>query len=135
MVHSILPIISVARCKRSNKREYGRAALAETIHDDLFHGIATDSQVWMSHADTIAQLPEGFEILARTESIPVAAFRSTGQYSYPVYCLQFHPEVTHSVDGKAILYNFIVNIAGVEQSWTPRFICRRNCREAQAANR
>ena len=105
--------------KRSDRREYGRAALAETIHADLFHGIAPDSQVWMSHADTIAQLPDGVEILARTESIPVAAFRSTGQYDAPVYCLQFHPEVTHTVEGKAILYNFIVHIAGVEQSWTP----------------
>jgi GMP synthase (glutamine-hydrolysing) len=104
---------------RSDKREYGRASLAEVIHDDLFHGVTPDSQVWMSHGDTIVELPEGFEILARTESIPVAAFRSTGSIDKPVYCLQFHPEVTHSVDGKTILYNFIVNIAGVEQSWTP----------------
>ena len=104
---------------RSEKREYGRASLVEIIHDDLFHGVTIDSQVWMSHGDTIKELPEGFTVLAKTESIPVAAFKSNGQYERPIYCLQFHPEVTHSVDGKTILYNFIVNIAGVPQDWTP----------------
>ncbi len=103
----------------SDKREYGRAQLSEVVHDDLFHGIAHDSQVWMSHGDSIVKLPEGFEILAQTEDIPIAAFRDRSNFEQPVYCLQFHPEVTHSIDGKAILYNFIVNIAGVAQDWTP----------------
>ena len=78
----------------------------------------------MSHSDTITQLPEGFDLLATTASIPVAAFKQSTVNSqqstvFPLYGLQFHPEVYHSTEGKKIIKNFLVNICGCEQSWTP----------------
>ncbi|MEP6465787.1 MAG: glutamine-hydrolyzing GMP synthase [Parafilimonas sp.] len=112
------------KVEKSNKREYGRAKLHKQLDDILFADVADDSQVWMSHSDTITQLPEAFDLLATTASIPVAAFkRSTvkGQQStdLPLYGLQFHPEVYHSTEGKRIIKNFLVNICGCHQNWTP----------------
>lgn len=104
---------------RSERREYGRAALTEIAPNPLFDGVTAGSQVWMSHGDSIEQIPPHFELLARTSSIPVAAFGSNGAFAHPVYCLQFHPEVTHTLQGKQILENFLVNIAKVPQDWTP----------------
>ncbi len=109
------------KVERSEKREYGKAKLSRIHHsDDLLKGIPADSQVWMSHGDTIMALPDGFELLAGTESIDVAAFRaSNGKFAAPVYCLQFHPEVTHSLDGMTLLRNFTRDIAGCHGDWTP----------------
>lgn len=105
------------RVEKSNKREYGRAML-EVIHTSkLFENIPFTSQVWMSHGDSILELPQGFEVLATTESIPVAAFKSSQEN--PLYGLQFHPEVYHSVEGKQILKNFLVNVCKCNQDWTP----------------
>lgn len=115
---------------KSSKREYGRAKLSVAAHDILLDNISPESQVWMSHSDSITQLPEGFQLLATTESIPVAAFklaadsqRSTvnGQQSTvnSLYGIQFHPEVYHSTEGKKIIKNFLVNICGCKQEFTP----------------
>ncbi|UYZ64550.1 glutamine-hydrolyzing GMP synthase [Hymenobacter weizhouensis] len=98
-------------------REYGRARLSHVHHDSpLLRGIPTGSQVWMSHGDTIKTLPEGFDSIASTPEVDVAAFHIEGQ---PTYGIQFHPEVTHSADGKLLLHNFVVGICGLDQSWTP----------------
>lgn len=106
---------------RSSKREYGKAALSRRYNDDPFlNEVEINSQIWMSHGDTIKQIPDGFELLAGTESIDVAAFKAEdGKFDAPVYGIQFHPEVTHSLDGKDILRNFLVNIAGCVGEWTP----------------
>ncbi len=105
---------------KSTHREYGRAHLQDVVHDPLLATIATGSQVWMSHSDTIKQLPEDFAVIAKTEAIPVAAFRASEHYApNPVYGIQFHPEVTHSVDGRQLLKNFVVDICGCRQDWTP----------------
>ncbi|MBL7746683.1 MAG: glutamine-hydrolyzing GMP synthase, partial [Chitinophagaceae bacterium] len=108
---------------KSNKREYGRAILQTKKEDVLLSGVSAQSQVWMSHSDTIKELPEGFELLADTESIPVAAFRkaehSRDGLDFPLYGVQFHPEVYHSKEGKTVLKNFLVNICGCSQDWTP----------------
>ncbi len=105
---------------RSEKREYGKAALHRTKDDDhLLDGVPDGDQVWMSHGDSILKLPDNFETIGRTDDIPVAAFRSIpGSVDFPVYGLQFHPEVHHSLCGKTILSNF-VDIAGVVADWTP----------------
>ena len=105
---------------RSEKREYGKANLTK-IHkkDPFLNGIEKGSQVWMSHGDTIFEIPKGFELLAGTDHVDVAAYRSNGQFEKPIYCIQFHPEVTHSSDGLQLLKNFLVDIAGCEQNWTP----------------
>ncbi len=106
------------RVEKSDKREYGRAKLAVTAPDALMQDIASDSQVWMSHSDTITMLPEGFELLGITESIPVAAFKRL-HGPQPLYGLQFHPEVYHSTEGKKIIRNFLVNTCGCSQDFTP----------------
>ncbi|SKA03753.1 glutamine-hydrolyzing GMP synthase [Sediminibacterium ginsengisoli] len=107
------------RVDKSNKREYGRARMQKQKEDVLLNNITDGSQVWMSHSDSIVALPDGFEILATTESIPVAAFRKMTTDTCPLYGLQFHPEVYHSTEGKKILKNFLVDICGCSQSWTP----------------
>lgn len=101
----------------SKMREYGRANL-EFIDPsvDLLHGINLGSQVWMSHADTIAEIPSGYKIIASTSSVKVAAFQKENT---KIYGIQFHPEVTHSIDGKKLLENFLVNICGCSMDWTP----------------
>lgn len=105
---------------KSTHREYGRAHLQDVVPNPLLATITDGSQVWMSHSDTIKQLPEGFEVIARTEAIPVAAFKASKAYApNPVYAIQFHPEVTHSTDGGQLLKNFVVDICGTRQDWTP----------------
>jgi GMP synthase (glutamine-hydrolysing) len=106
------------RVDKSNKREYGRATMLQQSADELFSGVAEASDVWMSHSDSISDLPAQFELLAHTDSIPVAAYRFRGS-GYPVYGMQFHPEVYHSVQGKTLLSNFLHRICGCAQSWTP----------------
>lgn len=107
------------RVEKSEKREYGRAQLRKEKEDVLLKDISETSQVWMSHGDTILALPEGFEVMAVTESIPVAAFRANGKFSNPLYGLQFHPEVYHSTEGKKILRNFLMDICDCKADWTP----------------
>ncbi len=106
---------------RSNKREYGKANLSRVFQEDRFlNDISSNSQVWMSHGDTIKKIPAGFELLAGTESIEVAAFKShNGNFGSPIYGIQFHPEVTHSLEGKTLLKNFLIDIAGCKGNWTP----------------
>lgn len=102
---------------KSDHREYGRANLAKIdSHYDLLKEVEIGSQVWMSHGDTITNLPEDFQLIANTESIPVAAFKMENR---SIYGIQFHPEVTHSTQGKTILRNFVVHICKASQDWTP----------------
>ena len=109
------------RVARSDKREYGKAKLhIRAPQHPLFNGIPDDSQVWMSHGDSILEIPGGYQILADTESIPVAAYASApGQFDQMVCGVQFHPEVTHSINGYKLLTNFLRDIAGFKERWTP----------------
>ncbi len=107
------------KVEKSDKREYGRAKLETLKEDILLQNVPANSQVWMSHSDTIKTLPEGFEILGTTESIPVAAFKRINEADFALYGLQFHPEVYHSTDGKMIIRNFLVEICKCTQDWTP----------------
>ncbi len=101
----------------SDSREYGRARLASfDAADPLMQGVREHSQVWMSHGDTILQLPADFRIVASTADVPVAAYRIEGE---PTWAVQFHPEVYHSEDGSAILRNFVHGICGCSADWTP----------------
>lgn len=103
--------------EKSDSREYGRARLVSVdSNDKLFRGIPAQSQVWMSHGDTIMRLPEGAHLTASTGSVANAAFTFDGE---DTYCIQFHPEVTHSEDGRKMLENFVVGICGCDQSYTP----------------
>ncbi|WP_415373991.1 glutamine-hydrolyzing GMP synthase [Patiriisocius sp. Uisw_017] len=101
----------------SNIREYGRAKLSMIKEGEaLFQNISENTQVWMSHSDTIKELPKGGVRLASTADVVNAAYRIDGEHTYAI---QFHPEVYHTKDGKQLLENFLVHMAGVEQSWTP----------------
>ena len=101
----------------SHSREYGRARLTTVdYHNELLKEISLDTQVWMSHADTIAKVPEEFEVIASTPSVAIAAYKLKDK---PVYGIQFHPEVTHTVEGKNLLRNFVLHICGCSQDWTP----------------
>jgi len=101
----------------SSSREYGRANLLFVNQDaDLLKGISVNSQVWMSHADTIARIPENYEIIASTSDVKVGAYLIKNENTFG---LQFHPEVYHTTEGLNILKNFVVNICGCKQSWTP----------------
>ena len=100
----------------STIREYGRARISELHnHDRLLKELTLGSVVWMSHGDTIKETPENFEVIASTESVRVAAYKLRGQETYGI---QFHPEVTHSEEGKTLLRNFVVHICGCQQDWT-----------------
>lgn len=100
----------------SHMREYGRARLTTVDHhNELLKEITLDSQVWMSHADTIASVPESFEVIASTPSVAVAAYKVKNK---AIYGIQFHPEVTHTTEGKNLLRNFVVHICGCAQDWT-----------------
>ena len=103
--------------KPSNTREYGRANLSFIQSGEtFFEGIDKGSQVWMSHSDTIDQLPDGGLLLASTQDVKNAAYRIEGETTFGI---QFHPEVYHTSDGKKLLKNFLIKIAGVKQDWTP----------------
>jgi GMP synthase (glutamine-hydrolysing) len=101
----------------SNTREYGRARLVSVDQGDpLFSGITPGTQVWMSHGDTIAGIPEGYTITGSTVDVKVAAFRIEGEKSWGI---QFHPEVYHTTEGLKMLGNFVSGICGCKGDWTP----------------
>ncbi len=101
---------------KSTTREYGRANLNFIDQKSkLFYHIKMDSQVWMSHADTIIDIPSNFTISASTETVKVAAFESADKNHYGI---QFHPEVTHSLEGKTLIHNFLHGICACSGDWT-----------------
>ena len=101
----------------AGSREYGRANLASFEKDNpLFSQFTNHSQVWMSHGDTITALPCGWRTIASTDSVTNAAYQSDDE---PIWGVQFHPEVFHSVQGTQLLKNFVVDICGSKQDWSP----------------
>jgi GMP synthase (glutamine-hydrolysing) len=101
----------------SDSREYGRSNLSFSDgKNELMKGVPETSQVWMSHGDTIKKLPNGAKLIGSTKDVEVAAFAFEGEKTYGI---QFHPEVTHSIDGLTLLRNFVVDICGCDQSHTP----------------
>lgn len=100
----------------ADSREYGRAILEKVTADNpLVKDILPGTQVWMSHGDTITALPSGFNIIASTEKVPVAAYQVEGEQ---IWGVQFHPEVYHSECGMQLLRNFVVDICGSRQNWS-----------------
>ena len=106
------------RVERSAKREYGRAILETRSEHALLQEVPGTSQVWMSHGDSILELPNNATVLATTSSIPVAAFRINEPGLHEILGLQFHPEVYHSEFGKKIIQNFLYSICGCNGEWT-----------------
>ncbi len=111
-------------------REYGRAMLTVKCADDpLMKDLPQRTQVWMSHGDTITRIPEGYESIASTDDVELAAYRIAGE---PTWAIQFHPEVYHSTDGKQLLKNFVVGICGCAQSWTSESFVESTVAELKA---
>lgn len=111
----------------SNTREYGRAMLSKVKADDpLIRKLSEQTQVWMSHGDTIVKEPAGCEIIASTEDVRVAAFRIAGEQTWGI---QFHPEVYHSTEGLKLLQHFVVDICRCRQDWTPASYIETKVRE------
>ncbi|MDD4141994.1 MAG: glutamine-hydrolyzing GMP synthase [Bacteroidales bacterium] len=101
----------------SNIREYGRANLTTIDKSDvLMRGLSDNTQVWMSHGDTISKIPASFKIIAGTPTVRVAGFHIEGEDTYGI---QFHPEVYHSTEGVVLLHNFVADICKCSCSWTP----------------
>ena len=109
--------VNGGKVEPAGSREYGRANL-KTVDttSPLFKGFDKDSQVWMSHGDTITALPKGFRCIASTDSVEFAAYQSGTEQ---IYAVQFHPEVFHSLQGTQLLKNFAVDICGSKQDWSP----------------
>lgn len=115
--------------KASSKREYGRANLDYIdVTCPLFSSISSNSQVWMSHGDTIFRMPKNFKITASTRDVDNAAYKIDGEETYGI---QFHPEVYHSLEGKELLKNFVVNICGCLCTWTPTSFVESTISELQ----
>lgn len=101
----------------SKIREYGRANLSYVdTKNELTQGMSDNSQVWMSHGDTIKEVPSNYKIIASTPDVKVAGYKIEGEVTYGI---QFHPEVYHSLEGGKLLKNYIVDICGCAQDWTP----------------
>lgn len=105
------------KVEQAGNREYGRAHLSFIHKEDiLMQGVRDHSQVWMSHGDTITEIPAHFEVIASTNEVHVAAYKVDQE---PTWAVQFHPEVFHSEDGTIILNNFMQHICQCKQDWTP----------------
>ena len=104
----------------SDVREFGHANISDVNHSILFDSVNFDSNnldVWMSHGDHVSILPEGFILSASTESAPIAAMEHKDK---PYYALQFHPEVTHTENGKKLISNFIFSICKIKRNWSSK---------------
>jgi GMP synthase (glutamine-hydrolysing) len=113
----------------SRHREYGRASLE--VKDPscrLLKGIPSGTQVWMSHGDTIVKLPPGYRVTGNTSDVPIGAFKIEGEETYGI---QFHPEVYHTPEGINVLRNFVVDICGCRQNWTPESFISETVRTLQ----
>ena len=122
---------------RADRREFGRAHIIVEAGSengaagggDLFAGVPAGSNVWMSHGDHLTRLPEGYQVIARTENAPIAAVKATGR---PHYGVQFHPEVVHTEHGRQVLENFALKICGCRGDWTPASFVEEKVREVRA---
>ena len=113
----------------SDSREYGRAKLGFVDSANvLFKNISEHSQVWMSHGDTIGRLPENYKLIASTADVDKAAFQVEGEQTFGI---QFHPEVYHTTEGTQLLHNFVVDICGCKQDWTPDSFIETTIKELQ----
>ena len=115
------------KVEASPSREYGRARMRVVDNsDELMQGLKPESQVWMSHGDTITSIPDGYHIIASTEDVAVAAYRIAEEQTWAI---QFHPEVYHSEEGYAMLKNFVLGICGCSGDWTPESFVESTVRE------
>ena len=122
--------VNGGKVEPAGTREYGRAHLASLDSGNiLLKGVRNNSQVWMSHGDTITAIPDNFKIIASTDKVAIAAYEVTGA---KVWGVQFHPEVFHTEDGTQILKNFVVDVCGCKQDWSPASFIESTVAELKA---
>lgn len=122
--------VNGGKVEPAGTREYGRAHLASLDSGNiLFKGVRNNSQVWMSHGDTITAIPDNFKIIASTDKVAIAAYEVTDA---KVWGVQFHPEVFHTEDGTLILKNFVVDVCGCKQNWSPASFIESTVAELKA---
>ncbi|MGA1627083.1 MAG: glutamine-hydrolyzing GMP synthase, partial [Prochlorothrix sp.] len=115
--------------ERAKRAEYGKASLHIDDPTDLLTNVEQESTMWMSHGDSVTQLPKGFEVLAHTTNTPCAAIADHDRNFYGV---QFHPEVVHSIGGMALIRNFVYHICHCEPTWTTEAFVEEAIREVRA---
>lgn len=112
----LMSFFNGGRVAESSRREYGLADLVLDDTSDLFKDVSPETQVWMSHGDAVMHAPAGFEVIGHTENSPYAAMANR---EMNFFCVQFHPEVSHTVEGRTILRNFLYEICACKGEWTP----------------
>ncbi len=117
------------KVERAERGEYGKASLLIDDPTDLLTNVEDGTTMWMSHGDSVKQLPEGFEVLAHTDNTPCAAI---AHHAKQLYGVQFHPEVVHSVGGQALIRNFVYHICECEPTWTVAAFVEQAIREIRA---
>jgi GMP synthase (glutamine-hydrolysing) len=117
------------KVEKSKRREYGKTFLKIDDTSDLFKGIESETQVWMSHADRAERIPPGFEVIAHSENCPIAALRDRERR---LFAVQFHPEVGHTKRGIDMLRNFVFEICGCKAEWTPESIVESSVRDIRS---
>jgi GMP synthase (glutamine-hydrolysing) len=115
--------------ERAERGEYGKASLAIDDPTDLLTNVESGSTMWMSHGDSVMSMPAGFELLAHTDNTPCAAI---ADHQRKFYGVQFHPEVVHSVNGQALIRNFVYHICGCQPTWTTETFVDEAVREIRA---
>jgi GMP synthase (glutamine-hydrolysing) len=111
------------------RREFGKATLRVDKSDDLLKGLDGSTQVWMSHGDSLSQMPKGFEPIAHTDNAPICAIRNPAK---KIYGVQFHPEVAHTPQGKIVLSNFLFAICGAKGDWTPEHFIQKSIEDIRS---
>ncbi|RLG60489.1 GMP synthase (glutamine-hydrolyzing), partial [Candidatus Geothermarchaeota archaeon] len=124
--HQLIAHLLGGKVSKGRKREYGKTELMILKENDLFLGLEKRQIVWMSHFDQVLDLPNQFEALASTENTKIAAFKHKFK---PIYGVQFHPEVKHTVNGRKMLKNFLYGICGCKGGWRPESIIERAVKE------
>lgn len=114
--------------EKAEKREFGRAFMRKNTDDPLLDNIENGATVWMSHGDHLSTLPPDFSVIAQTENA-IAAIKADHQ---PIWGVQFHPEVVHSLCGKQLLHNFVRNICGLSGDWTPETFIESKIQQIRA---
>ncbi|MBR4810943.1 MAG: glutamine-hydrolyzing GMP synthase, partial [Bacteroidaceae bacterium] len=118
------------KVEQAGTREYGHASLGFIDSEcPLFKGFEKNSQVWMSHGDSITAIPQGYKVTASTDSVKFAAFECRDKR---VWGVQFHPEVVHSLQGKQLLENFVIGICGSRREWTSDSFIEKTVGELKA---
>ncbi len=123
--------VNGGKVEPAGTREYGRAHLSKFEQNNpLFKDVRANSQVWMSHGDTITAIPDNFEVIASTDKVAIAAYQAKNEKLWGV---QFHPEVFHTEDGTQILKNFVVDVCGSKQDWSAASFIETTVKELKEA--